>query len=162
MVARGSTGALAALALAGSAAGAARAAPRTQACHAVDPAAVTTAVQDLFAALGTDDAARLAALLAPDFLAYDGGRSFDRASFPALIRDAHRAGKTFVWSVDAPQVHLGCDQAWIAYVNRGSVTDAQGVHPLTWLESAVLTFDGGRWRIAFVHSTRAAAAPPAS
>jgi hypothetical protein len=46
------------------------------------------------------------------------------------------------------------DLAWITYVNRGSVGDAAGVTPVTWLESAVLRHDGRRWRIRFFHSTR--------
>ena len=60
------------------------------------------------------------------------------------------------WSVNAPEVHIACDWAWITYTNRGSAGDASGTQPMSWLESAVLHYHGQRWHIQFLHSTRAA------
>jgi hypothetical protein len=115
----------------------------------------------MYAALSVDDGARLAeTVFAPGFYAFDGGRRFSGPELAALIAAAHKAGKAYVWTVQEPDVRFACDHAWIAYVNRGSVTDASGATPVTWLESAVLRHDGTRWRIEFFHSTRAPAASP--
>ena len=52
------------------------------------------------------------------------------------------------------RVHLSCNDAWITYVNRGSVQDGSGTKDLTWLESAFLHKEAGAWKIRFFHSTR--------
>jgi hypothetical protein len=41
-------------------------------------------------------------------------------------------------------------------LDRGSVGDASGTQPMSWLESAMLHYQGQRWHIQFLHSTRAA------
>ncbi len=128
-------------------------------CPPADPKAVTDAVRGVFAGMMAHDDAAVKASLTSDFYAFDGGKRFDGPALPKLITDAQAAGKTYVWSVNDPDVHIACDHAWIAYVNKGSLTDAKGTLPLTWLESAILRFEGGRWRIEFLQSTRV---PPAS
>jgi len=57
------------------------------------------------------------------------------------------AGKRYEWSVTEPDVHISGNTAWIAYVNKGSITDAAGTTNLTWLESAVLQKQAGNWKI---------------
>jgi hypothetical protein len=132
-------------------------------CPPADPQAVAGTMRDMYAAITVDDEARLnGTIFVPGFYAFDGGKRFSGPELVALIAGAHRAGKVYVWTVQEPDVHIVCDRAWIAYVNRGSVTDASGVLPITWLESAVLKFDGTRWRIEFFHSTRAPAASGAA
>jgi hypothetical protein len=84
--------------------------------------------------------------------AYDGGAEFSGDALMKLVVQLHAAGTKFQWSVMEPKVHVTCDIAWITYVNRGSVEDATRTE-LTWLESAVLNYDGTRWRIRFFHST---------
>jgi ketosteroid isomerase-like protein len=121
--------------------------------------AVADAMRAMYAAASVDDEVRLKAIFADDFYAFDLGKRFDGMELAHLIRDAHAAGKSFVWSVDEPQTHLRGDLAWITYVNRGSIGDASGATPATWLESAVLHHDGSRWRIRFLHSTRVPANP---
>ena len=116
-------------------------------------------MRDMYAALMVDDEARLQSILMPDFYSYDGGKAFDGPGLGNLVKDAHKAGKTFVWTVAEPKVQLHCDWAWIAYVNRGSIADASAPKPVTWLETAVLRYDAGRWRIALFHSSRAAPTP---
>jgi Domain of unknown function (DUF4440) len=120
-----------------------------------DSAAVVETMRAMFAAATQDDEASLKAIFAADFYAFDGGGRFDGMELAALIRTAHAAGKSFVWTVNEPDARIEGDWAWIAYLNRGSITDAAGTVPMTWLESAVLNFDGNRWRIRFFHSTRA-------
>ena len=44
--------------------------------------------------------------------------------------------------------------AWIAYINKGSVTDATGTTNQKWLESAFLEKQAGVCKIVFMHSTR--------
>jgi ketosteroid isomerase-like protein len=133
---------------------------RGPACAPTDPQPVAAALREMFAAATVDDFARMRAVFTPDFYAFDGGRRFDGLGMAELIKGAHKSGRTLVWTVQKPDVHIACDTAWIAYVNRGSATDASGTQALTWLESAVLRFEGGKWRIAFFHSTRVPPAAP--
>lgn len=122
--------------------------------------AVVDAVNQFFEAASHDDENLFKEILAPDFYAFDNGKRFDGMQLPQLIKAAHGSGKTYAWSVNDPEVHIACDWAWVAYTNRGSAGDASGTQPMTWLESAVLHYQGQRWRIQFLHSTRAAS--PAS
>ncbi len=119
--------------------------------------AVVDALHQLFEAASHDDEKLFKEVLAPNFYAFDNGKRFDGMQLPQLIKAAHGAGKTYVWSVNDPEVHIACDWAWVTYTNRGSVGDASGTQPMSWLESAVLHYQGQRWHIQFLHSTRAAA-----
>jgi hypothetical protein len=55
-----------------------------------------------------------------------------------------------------------CDQAWIAYVNDGSIKPpgAPPPTPTQWLESAVLERQNGVWKMVFFQSTRVPVAAP--
>lgn len=118
--------------------------------------AVVDAVNQLFEAASHDDENLFKEILAPGFYAFDNGRRFDGMQLPQSIKAAHGAGKTYAWSVNDPEVHIACDWAWVTYTNRGSVGDASGTQSMSWLESAVLHYQGQRWHIQFLHSTRAA------
>ena len=118
-----------------------------------DPIAET--LREMYAAATGDDLEALAAIFDQGFYAYDLGKRFDGLALGELIRQAHAAGSEFVWTVQDVDSQVLGDWAWLAYVNRGSVSDGQTVTPVTWLESAVLRHDGSRWRIRFFHSTRA-------
>jgi hypothetical protein len=135
-------------------------AARAKACAPEHKEAVVDALKQLFEAASHDDDNLFKEILAPDFYAFDNGKRFDGMQLPQLIKAAHGAGKTYVWSVNDPEVHIDCDWAWVTYVNRGSVGDASGTQPMSWLESAVLHYQGQRWHIQFLHSTRAA--PPSN
>lgn len=117
---------------------------------------VIAAMEAMYGALEVDDSARLATLLAPDFYAFDGGRDFKGMELAYFIRQAHASGKVFRWTVTKPSVHLKADIAWITYENVGSVGTGTDLKAQTWLESAVLRKQAGRWRIMFLHSTRVA------
>jgi ketosteroid isomerase-like protein len=71
-----------------------------------------------------------------------------------LIKALHAEGKRFEWNVTEPDVHITGNMAWIAYVNKGSITDASGTVNQNWLESAFLQKQAGIWKIVFMHSTR--------
>jgi ketosteroid isomerase-like protein len=117
---------------------------------------VVGVMQNTFAAMRDDDLKRFQEIAAPDFYAYDGGKRFNGpASLVDLIKGLHASGKRYEWSVTEPEVHVACNVAWITYVNQGSVEDASGRQAVTWLESAVLEYTNARWRIQFIHSTRA-------
>ena len=116
---------------------------------------IVATIKEMFAALRTDDQQRFQQIIAPSFYAYDGGARLTGPALAELIKNGHASGKRWEWSVAEPDAHVACNLAWIAYVDKGSVEDANGRVPLTWLESAVLEYSGARWRILFLHSTRA-------
>jgi len=116
--------------------------------------AVIETIREMYAAAAIDDEAHLARIFTEDFYAFDGGKRFDGMALPALIKAAHAAGKRFVWTVNDATVWVSQNWASIAYINRGSVGDEAGGTPVTWQESAVLKFDGKRWRVQFLHSNR--------
>jgi len=129
-------------------------APRPAATATTDTSQVIEAMRTMYGALTQDDLAQFQSVVTPDFYAYDGGKRFTAEALMALIRELHAAGNLFVWQVTEPEVRLHGELSWITYVNRGSLRNAAGTKPLTWLESAVLRKVDGRWHIAFFHSTR--------
>jgi ketosteroid isomerase-like protein len=115
---------------------------------------IINTVSTVFAAAATDDTAKFDSVIAPGFYIFDGGLRFNGDSIMAFIKAQHAAGKHYEWNVTEPDVHISGDTAWIAYVNKGSITDASGTTQLKWLESAFLQKQAGGWKIVFVHSTR--------
>jgi hypothetical protein len=115
---------------------------------------VINAVSTVFAAAATDDRAKFDSVIAPGFYIFDGGLRFNGDTIMAFIKAQHAAGKHYEWNVTEPDVHISDDTAWIAYVNKGSITDASGTTQLKWLESAFLQKQAGNWKIVFMHSTR--------
>jgi ketosteroid isomerase-like protein len=77
-----------------------------------------------------------------------------------LIKALHAKGMRFEWNVTEPDVHISGKMAWIAYVNKGSITNASGTVSQNWLESAFLQKQAGSWKIVFMHSTRVPVPPP--
>jgi hypothetical protein len=128
-----------------------------------DQAQVVSTVSAIFSAAEQDDLAKFHAVVAPGFYIFDAGARFDGDAIMTLIKAEHAKGKKYEWNVTEPDVHVLGGTAWIAYVNKGSVTDASGTVAQRWLESAFLERSGGAWKIVFMHSTRVpSAAPPAS
>lgn len=110
-------------------------------------------MRGMYAALQSDDFNAFHAVTAIDFFAYDVGQRFDGDALIELIKDRHAEGAVFEWTINDPMVEVSCETALVTYVNTGSVTQASGKSPRTWLESATLKHDGQRWRIRFFHST---------
>ncbi|HYJ40033.1 MAG TPA: DUF4440 domain-containing protein [Steroidobacteraceae bacterium] len=119
-----------------------------------DEEAVAQALRLMYVALTKEDSAQLRAVTASDFYAFDGGEKMTGDELMSIIKSAHAAGKTYVWTVPEPKVRVEGAVAWITYLNRGSVQDAAGKRDVSWLESAVLLKEAGTWRIQFFHSTR--------
>jgi ketosteroid isomerase-like protein len=115
---------------------------------------IVKTVSTTFEAALTDDTAKFDSVIAPDFYMFDGGVRFNGDGIMAVIKAQHAAGKRYEWNVTEPDVHISGDTAWIAYVNKGSITDASGTTALKWLESAFLEKQAGNWKIVFIHSTR--------
>jgi ketosteroid isomerase-like protein len=115
---------------------------------------IVETMNTMFAALQTEDAAKMNSIIAPDFYVFDGGTRFNGEAMMGLIKSLHAAGKRYEWSVTDPDVHISGDTAWITYVNKGSITDASGRVNQQWLESAILEKQTGVWKIVFAQSTR--------
>jgi hypothetical protein len=58
-----------------------------------------------------------------------------------------------------PDVHISGNTAWIAYLNKGSITDACGTTNQKWLESGFLQKRACIWKIVFMRSTRVPTLP---
>ena len=124
--------------------------------RADDEVAIVKTLEQMFSAGQRDDLDRFHAATTKDFYAYDNGKRFDGDGLMDMIRQYHVKGYQYIWSVTAPQVHVNCDIAWVTYVNKGSVRQPDGtMTSMTWLESAVMKWDGDAWKIRFLHSTRA-------
>ena len=115
---------------------------------------IVDTVNTVFAAARADDIAKFDSVVAPGFYIFDGGLRFNGDSIMAFIKTQHEAGKHYEWNVTEPDVHISGHTAWIAYTNKGSVSDSSGTKNLTWLESAFLEKRAGVWKIVFIQSTR--------
>jgi ketosteroid isomerase-like protein len=119
-----------------------------------DQRQVVDTLNTIFIAARADDVAKFDSVIASDFYIFDGGARFNGDSIMVFIKAQHAAGKRYEWNVTEPDVHISGNIAWIAYVNKGSITDASGTVNQNWLESAFLEKQAGTWRIVFMHSTR--------
>ena len=119
-----------------------------------DEAQVTEAVRTMFAALSAENIPKLRTVIAPDFYAFEAGGRITGDALIDLIKKAHAVGKTYIWTVTEPEVHIDGIMAWVTYINRGSIKDASETKEVSWLESAVLRKEKDNWRIQFFHSTR--------
>lgn len=115
---------------------------------------VVNTVTTIFAAAETGDLNKFHSVIAPGFYIFDNGNRFDGDQIMELIKKLQTVGNRYRWNVTDPDVHVNGDNAWIAYINRGSVTNATGKHDQQWLESAVLEKQSGVWKILFMQSTR--------
>src|SRR5260370_12468093 len=120
-----------------------------------DQSQIVDRVSTIFAAAATDDVAKFDSVIASDFYIFDGGARFNGEAIMTFIKAQHTAGKRYEWNVTDPDVHIGGNTAWVAYVNKGLISDASGTVNQNWLESAFLEKQAGAWRIVFMHSTRA-------
>lgn len=126
-----------------------------------DQTGVIETMRSFYRAAAADDLAAFQGLILPGFYAFDGGLKFEGDGLMRWVMALHSKGDVIVWSVEEPDVHIGCEEAWIAYINRGSVRHVESPAVLvTWQESAVLRKQDGVWKLAFFHSARAPAPIP--
>lgn len=134
--------------------------PAQQAPISADQKQVVDVLNSVFTAAKADDTPKFDSLIAPGFYMFDNGKRFDGDAIMALIKSAHAAGMKYDWNVTDPDVHIAGKTAWVAYINRGSITDAKGAtQNITWLESADLEKQHGVWKLVFLESERALAEP---
>jgi hypothetical protein len=120
---------------------------------------IVDTVSTIFTAARADDLAQFDFVIGPNFYIFDGRARFNGDSIMAFIKAQHLAGKRYEWNVTEPDVHISGKTAWIAYINKGRITDASGTINQQWLESAFLQKQAGVWKIVFMHSTRVPIAP---
>jgi hypothetical protein len=111
-------------------------------------------MEAMYHSVTVDDVPAVRAAFTQDGYLFDLGKRYTPDSIVAVIDTLRAKGMVFAWSVTEPDVHVDCHTAWIAYVNKGSVTSQAGKQDLSWLESAVLEKQDGVWRIRFLHSTQ--------
>jgi SnoaL-like domain len=121
-----------------------------------DKAAVANSLRTLYAGAAIDDMAQMHSVTAPTFYAFDNGQPFSSIDdLMKVVKTYQDRGVKFVWNVTKPQVTIHCNEAWITYVNDGSIQLPNSPPtPTQWLESAVLEKQDGVWKIVFFHSTR--------
>lgn len=120
-------------------------------------AEVERTVHEFFDALRTDDAAAFGRVTTSSFDSFDAGKRFSGGQLLAVVKDAHARGVQLQWSIGPLDTKFGCRVAWSSWENVGSAGIPPDVKPLSWLESAVLIREDGRWKIDFFHSQRASA-----
>jgi len=119
-----------------------------------EPARVIDTVKAIFDAAKADDLDKFHAVTTRGFYMFDNGARFDGDAIMALMKSDHAAGKRYDWNITDPDVHIIGSSAWIAFINKGTLTDASGTQDLQWQESAFLHKEGDSWKIAFFHSSR--------
>ena len=124
-----------------------------------DQRQIVDTISTIFVAARTDDVAKFDSVIASDFYIFDGGTRFNGDTIMGFIKAQHAAGRRYEWNVTEPEVHVSCNTAWIAYTNKGSITDSSGTMNQKWLESAFLEKQAGSWKIVFMHSTRVPTQP---
>ena len=124
-----------------------------------DQRQIVDTISTIFFAARTDDVAKFDSVIASDFYIFDGGTRFNGDTIMGFIKAQHAAGRRYEWNVTEPEVRVSCNTAWIAYTNKGSITDASGTVKQSWLESAFLEKQAGKWKILFMHSTRVPTQP---
>lgn len=117
-------------------------------------AAVADTMRQLFAALAIDDEAALRGIVTRDFYAFDGGHEMSADDLIRYVKWRHATGTQYTWSITDPRVQIAGNLATITYRNRGSISDASGTVPMTWLEAAILHLNAGQWKVQFIDSTR--------
>jgi len=99
------------------------------------------------------DPVKYRALLTNDYLLLENGKIFaangDIASMPKPGTDYQR-----VDSFDFKKVRVEADHAYLVYFLRSQITEKGATRDVSWLESIVARKQGGRWRVAILHSTR--------
>ncbi|MEE4338416.1 hypothetical protein [Erythrobacter sp.] len=124
-----------------------------------DPALARDQVEDtihaFFDAVRLQDKAPLRGLVTETFYAFDVGKRFPGITLGDIISDALDAGLQINWNLGPMDTKVRCDVAWSQWENTGSVGNPPDPKPVRWLESAVLVYEGGLWKLDFFHSQRA-------
>jgi len=129
--------------------------PNRCASSPADAQAVDRAIRSYFEALAADDEAAASRLTTPNFYSFDAGQRFTGPELSAAVEQIHQRGTVLQWNIGPIDTHFDCNTAWAAWENVGAAGPAGAVKPVKWLESAMLRREQGRWRLEFLHSSRA-------
>jgi ketosteroid isomerase-like protein len=115
---------------------------------------IVQTVRAFFAALNASSDSQYTSVVTPDFYSFEGGTRFNYREILSFIKAQRSSGRSYTWNVSEADVHVTGNSAWIAYLNKGTITDPTGKRDQDWLESAFLEKEEAVWKIAFLHSTR--------
>jgi len=136
---------------------------QAQTASCPDPAAarveVEQTIRDFFVALRGEGDVPFEDLTTGSMYSYDVGERFEGRALADVIIEALGDGVEINWTLGPMDTKVRCDVAWSAWENTGSAGTPPNIRPAAWLESAVLIFEEGRWKIDFFHSQRARPAP---
>jgi hypothetical protein len=118
---------------------------------------LVAAIERVMVCVAENDRSHLDELLCEDFHAFENGVHLSGGELLDLMGSYYAEGKRYRWSVTSPQIEVQGDFGAVVYLNVGSITEAPGTEPIamSWLETALLRRQDARWRLAFLHSTRA-------
>ena len=133
-------------------AGASRAAHASCAPRNADP---VQTIRQLYAAVTRGDSLAVSRLFAPDFYAFDKGERMTGAELADQVDQIRKAKLPFIWTVEDAEPHVSCDVAWVTYTNRHVPLPGATAQPAAFVESVVLVWRGGMWKLRFFHSTPA-------
>lgn len=118
----------------------------------IDPAKT---IERLYAAVSRGDSAALSRLFAPGFYAFDHGQRMSGADLVSQVDEIAKRRPAYTWTVEDADGHATCNTAWVTYTNRHIPLPGADVRPTAYLESAVLVWLDGGWKLRFFHSTPA-------
>jgi hypothetical protein len=120
-------------------------------------AEVEQTIRDFFDTLRGEGELTFEDVTTPTMYSFDVGQRFEGRALADLIAEVLADGVELNWSLGPMDTKVSCNVAWSQWVNTGSAGTPPNVNPVSWLESAVLVYRDGRWKIDFFHSQRARA-----
>lgn len=118
-------------------------------------AEVEQTIRDFFDILRGEGELAFEDVTTSSMYSFDVGERFEGRALADLIIGALAEGVEINWSLGPMDTEVRCDVAWSQWENTGSVGTPPEVNPVSWLESAVLVYEDGRWKVDFFHSQRA-------
>jgi hypothetical protein len=92
-----------------------------------DGPAVVQTIRAFFNALEISNDAQFMSLVTSDFYSFEGGTRFSGPEILSFIKAQRAAGRSYRWTVSEADVHVARNNAWIAYLNEGSITDSSSM-----------------------------------
>ena len=114
-------------------------------------------IRQLYAAVTKGDTATVMGMFTDDFYAFDRGKRMTAADLGAQVDKIRMLRPALVWTVEDADAHVLCDTAWVTYENLHVPTNGKGAVK-GYLESVVLIWRAGTWKLRFFHSSPAAVA----
>lgn len=112
-------------------------------------------IRDFFTALRGEGEASFESLTTSSMYSYDVGERFNGRALADVVIEALEKGVEINWNLGPMDTKVRCKVAWSAWENTGSAGTPPDMRPVRWLESAVLVYEEGQWKIDFFHSQRA-------